>query len=62
MPQASNTVALDEHLKDVVGALHGAVGRAMPHLDDSAVVGQTLRDCKEILDEVMAGKISDWVS
>ena len=61
MPHAPKTVELDEHLEDVVSALHGAVGRAMPHLDDVAVVDRTLLDCKEMLDEVMAGKVSDWV-
>lgn len=32
MPQAPNTEALDDHLKNVVDALHGAVGYEMPHV------------------------------
>ncbi len=61
MPQAPNTEELDEHLKTVVQALHGAVNWAMPHLKDPKVVDKALQDCKEILDEVMAGKVSDWL-
>ena len=30
MEQAPNTVELDEHLKVVISALHGAVNRAVP--------------------------------
>lgn len=59
---AKHTVELDEHLKDVVGALHGAVNRAMPRAGDAAVVDPTLRDLKEMLDEVMAGNVSEWVN
>lgn len=59
---AKNTVELDEHLNDVVSALHGAVGQALPHLDDAAVIDRTLRDCKEMLDEVMAGNVSEWAN
>lgn len=59
---AKHTVELDEHLKDMVGALHGAVNRAMPHADDDAVADRTLRDLKEMLDEVMAGNVSEWVN
>lgn len=62
MAQAPNTVELDEHLKDVISALHGAVNRAVPHLDDTKVVDQAIDDCKEVLDEVMAGKVSEWVA
>ncbi len=61
MPQAPNTEALDEHLKDVVQALHGAVNWAMPHLNDPKIVDKAIQDSKEILDVVMEGKVSDWL-
>lgn len=61
MPQAPNTEALDEHLKDVVVALHGAVNWAMPHMNDPKIVDKAIKDCKEILDVVMEGKVSEWL-
>ena len=62
MAQAPNTLELDEHLKVVISALHGAVNRAIPHMDDPKIVDQSIKDCKEVLDEVMAGKVSEWVA
>jgi hypothetical protein len=61
MPQAPHTVELDEHLKEVVQALHGAVNWAMPHVGDPKVVDMAIRDCKEILDVVLEGKVSEWL-
>lgn len=61
MEPAPNTEALDEHLKTVVQALHSAVNFAMPHVNDPKVVDKALQDCKEILDEVMEGKVSEWI-
>ncbi|OGP29387.1 MAG: hypothetical protein A2038_15925 [Deltaproteobacteria bacterium GWA2_57_13] len=61
MPQAPNNEALDEHLKDVVQALHGAINWAMPHMNDPKIVDKAIQDCKEILDVVMEGKVSDWL-
>lgn len=61
MPQAPHTVELDEHLKEVVQALHGAVNWAMPHVGDPKVVDKAIRDCKEILDVVLEGKVSEWL-
>jgi len=52
MAQAPHTVELDEHLKEVVAALHQAVNHALPHV---------LAACKDILDDVMEGKVSEWV-
>lgn len=61
MTQAPNTHALDEHLKEMVLALHAAVGRAMPHVkDDPKLVDQALRDCAEILEVVLEGNVSEW--
>ena len=63
MTQAPNTVALDEHLKEVVQALHAAINRALPHLkDDPNLVDRAIRDCKEILDVVIEGNVSEWIS
>lgn len=61
MPQAPHTVELDEHLKEVVQALHGAVNWAMPHVDDPKIVDKAIRDCKEILDVVLEGNVSEWL-
>ena len=61
MAQAHNTEELDEHIKEVVNALHGAVNWAMPHLQDPKIVDKAIQDCKEILDVVMEGKVSDWL-
>jgi len=61
MPQAPNTEALDNHLKDIVDALHGAVRWAMPHRDDWKIADKAIRDCKEILHVVMEGKVSEWL-
>ena len=61
MPQAPNTEALDEHLKDIIQAVHSAVNWAMPHLNDPKIVDKALQDCKEILDVVMEGNVSEWL-
>ena len=63
MPQgAPNIEKLDEHLMEVVRALHGAVKQGVFHSNDSTVVDNTIRDCKEILDVIMAGNVSEWMS
>ena len=61
MDKAPNTEALDEHLKEVIQALHGAVNWAMPHLNDPKVTDKAIADCKEILDVLMEGKVSEWL-
>ncbi len=61
MAQAPNTVVLDEHLKDCIAAVHGAVSRAIPNIKDEKIVDQALQDCKEVLDMVMEGKVSEWL-
>ncbi len=58
----SNTQALDDHMKELVLALHAAVNRAMPHVkDDPGLVDQALRDCREILEVVLEGNVSEWL-
>ena len=61
MEKAPHTEELDEHMKEVVQALHKAVNWAMPHLDDPKVTDKAIKDCKEILDVVMEGKVSEWL-
>jgi hypothetical protein len=62
MTPAPHTQALDEHMKEMVLALHAAVTRALPHLkDDPNLVEQALRDCKEILNVVLEGNVSEWL-
>ena len=62
MSEAPNTRALDEHMNEMVLALHAAVNRAMPHVhDDPELVEQALRDCGEILDLLLEGNVSAWL-
>lgn len=61
MAQAPHTNELDEHLKDCITAVHGAVNRAIPNIKDEKIVDQALQDCREVLDMVMEGKVSEWV-
>lgn len=62
MTQAVNFQDLDEHLMDVVQALHGAVRRGISRLNDSGGAERSIRDCREILDEVLAGKTAEWLT
>ncbi len=61
MAQAPHTAELDEHLKDCIAAVHGAVNLAIPKIADDKLVDQALQDCQEVLDLVMEGKVSEWV-
>ena len=61
MAQATNTVELDEYLEQVVQALHRTVNYAIPHVKDPGIADKAIRDCKEILDVVMEGKVSEWL-
>jgi hypothetical protein len=63
MPQAvANLDKIDEHLKAVVQALYGAVKQGIPHVKEPEIVDQAIDDCKEILDEIMAGKVEEWIN
>jgi hypothetical protein len=63
MPQAApNTNKMDEHLLEVVRALHGAVKQGVSHANDSKVMDQAIKDCKEILDVIMAGNVKEWLN
>ena len=60
--KAPNTDAYDEYLKEIVLALHSAVNRAAPHVkDDPKLCDQAIRDCKEMLDVVLEGNVSEWI-
>jgi hypothetical protein len=62
MPQtAPNTAKLDEHLLEVVRALHAAVKQGISHKDDPKVADRSIHDCKEILDVIMEGKVHEWL-
>jgi len=62
MTDAPNFQALDEHMQEMVLALHAAVNRAMPHIkDDPALVDQAIRDCEEILEVVLEGNVAEWL-
>jgi len=63
MEAAPITQALDDHMKDVIVAVKRAVSSAIPHIkDDPKVVDKAIEDCKEILDLVMEGNVSEWFS
>ena len=63
MPQpAHNVEKLDEHLLQVVRALHGAVKQGVSHSNEPKVMDNAIRDCKEILDEIMTGNVSEWLN
>jgi len=63
MPQpAYNIEKLDEHLLEVVRALHGAVKQGVSHSNEPKVMDNAIRDCKEILDEIMTGNVSEWLN
>jgi hypothetical protein len=63
MPQtAANTRQLDEHLLEVVRALHGAVKQGVSHKDDPKVMETAIQDCKEILDVIMEGNVREWLN
>ncbi|HEU4340855.1 MAG TPA: hypothetical protein VFU31_04730, partial [Candidatus Binatia bacterium] len=59
---AANSERLDGHLLEVVQALHSAVKQGIPHVKEPAIVDKTIADCKEILDVIMEGNISDWLN
>ncbi len=59
MSQTPHTIELDERLEDMVQALHRTVNFAMPHTKDPKVADKAIQDCKEILDIVMKGKVSE---
>jgi hypothetical protein len=61
MAQAPHTAELDDHLKEVVAALHQAVNYALPHVKEPEIVDKALANCKDILDDVMEGKVSEWI-
>lgn len=62
MPEPTpNTESLDEYLKAVVQALHAAVKQGIPHVKEPEVVDKAITDCKEILAEIMAGKVDEWL-
>jgi hypothetical protein len=59
---APNTEKLDEHLRAVVQALHGAVKQGIPHVKEPEIVDKAIADCTEILEEIMAGKVDEWLN
>jgi len=63
MPEAvRNIEKLDEHLLEVVQALHGAVKRGIPNVKDPKISDKAIQDCKEILDVIMEGKVQEWLN
>ena len=59
---APNTDKMDEHLLEVVRALHGAVKQGVSHKDDPKIMDKAIHDCKEILDVILAGDVKEWLN
>ena len=59
---APNTEKLDEHLLEVVRAVHGAVKQGLSHTKDAKLMDKAIADCKEILDVIMAGQVKEWLN
>ena len=59
---AANTEKLDEHLLEVVRALQAAVKQGLSHSNNSKVVDNAIGDCKEILDVIMEGNVTEWLN
>ena len=59
---APKTEKLDEHLMEVVRALHGAVKQGVSHKDDPKIMDKAIHDCKEMLDVIMAGDVKEWLN
>ena len=53
---------MDEHLLEVVRALHGAVKQGLSHSKEDKVMDAAINDCKEILDVIMAGNVKEWLN
>ena len=63
MPQpAHNIEKLDEHLLEVVRALHGAVKQGVSHSNEPKIIDSAIQDCEELLDVIMGGHVSDWLN
>jgi hypothetical protein len=43
-------------------ALHGAVKQGVSHAKEPKVMDQAIKDCKEILDVIMEGKVKEWLN
>jgi hypothetical protein len=62
MEPLADTEKLEEHLKEVVQALHGAVSWAMSHQKDPDLIDKAIHDCEEIVSVIMQGKVGEWVA
>jgi hypothetical protein len=62
MPQAApRTKEMDEHLMEVVRALHGAVKQGVSHKDDPKVMDKAINDQGNI-DVIMKGDVKEWLN
>lgn len=60
MPQpAPNTEKIDEHLQEVIRAVHAAVKQG---ITDPKIADKAIQDCKEILEVIMEGNVSEWIN
>ena len=54
---------LDDYLREVVQTLHAAVTQGMRRAaDDPGAARPQIADCEEILEVIMAGDVTEWIS
>jgi hypothetical protein len=57
-----DTEELDAFLREVVATLQSAAAQGLRHArDDSAVTDRAIRDCTEILEQIMEGDVDAWL-
>ena len=61
--QTAIAAPLDDYLREVVQTLHTAVNQGMRRAADNPQAAEPqIKDCKEILDVIMAGDVRDWLA
>jgi hypothetical protein len=57
-----DTQTLDLFLREVVATLQSATAQGLRHAyDDPSVTERAVRDCTEILEQIMAGDVDGWL-
>jgi hypothetical protein len=58
----ADTEELDTFLREVVVTLHSATAQGLRHAhDDPAVTEKAVRDCTEMLEQIMEGDVDAWL-
>ena len=57
-----DTEPLDNFLREVVLTLQSASGQGLRHAhDDPSVTEKAIRDCSEIIEQIMEGDVDAWL-